>query len=92
MIPRNDDKVLPLFEDVSDFKSRHLLFSDSDESPYMRFKSPMIAINERIMVSSLSVLNVKDRLDIATDYVLRSYGHYWTTIEYGCVPKDELCS
>jgi hypothetical protein len=26
----------------------------------MRFKSPMIAINERIMVSSLSVLNVKD--------------------------------
>jgi hypothetical protein len=25
-------------------------------------------------------------------FPLRSDGHYWTTIECGCVPKDELCT
>jgi len=32
------------------------------------------------------------RLGLAPDHVLRSDGHYWTTIEYGYVPKDELWS
>jgi hypothetical protein len=31
-------------------------------------------------------------VDLPLDYVLRSDGHYWTTIEPGCVPKDELCT